>query len=110
MCVDHLGELLDDIIEGVVIAPRHVILPDLLVESRQPEKSHDISIRPAHSDIQRFLAWNVRRVTDWSHYLSLCLTFVVPLVMVRPVFEEETHLASVAETGGQVERGKAAMI
>ena len=35
--------------------------------------------------------------------LSLSLTFVVPLVMVRPVFEEEADLASVAQTGGQVE-------
>ena len=70
MRVDHLGELLDDIIEGVVV-PSHVVLPDLLVESGQSEQGHDISIRPAHSDIQRFLAWNVRRMTEWSPYLSL---------------------------------------
>ena len=71
MRVDHLGELLDDIIEGVVV-PSHVVLPDLLVESSQSQQGHDISIRPANSDIQRFLAWNVRRMTGWSHYyLSL---------------------------------------
>ena len=62
MSVDHLGELLDDIIEGVVI-PRHVILPDLLVESSQSQQSHDVRVSPANSDVQRFLAWNNRRVS-----------------------------------------------
>ena len=39
-----------------------------------------------------------------SVFIPQPLTFVVPFVMVSPVFEEETDLASVTEAGGQVER------
>ena len=61
---------MDHVIKCVVI-PSHVILPDLLIKCSQSEQSHDIGICPAYSDIQRFLAWNIKAVLQIGQIISI---------------------------------------
>ena len=51
MCVDHLGELLDHVVEGVIVA-RHIILSYLLVERSQPQQRHNVGVRVGDGDVE----------------------------------------------------------
>ena len=44
MSVDHLGELLNDVVEGVVVATAEVVRPDLLIQRSKSEASKYIEI------------------------------------------------------------------
>lgn len=55
MRVDHLGEFLDNIIEGVVVPTSGIVLSNLLVQGSQPEERHDVSIRVLNGDVQGLL-------------------------------------------------------
>jgi len=83
--VDHLGELLHHIVEGVIVSAREVILADFLVERGQAQQRHNIRVRVLDGDVQRLAP----RIVDQ--------------VVVGPVLEEQARLAGVAVQGGQVQ-------
>jgi len=83
--VDHLGELLHHIVEGVVVPAREVVLADFLVERGEAQQRHNIRVRILDGDVERLAAR------------------VVHQMMVGPMLEEQAGLAGVAVAGGQVQ-------
>jgi hypothetical protein len=83
--VDHLGELLHHIVEGIIVSAREVILADFLVEGGQAQQRHNIRVGILNGNVQRLA------------------TRIVDQVVVGPVLEQQAGLAGVAVQGGQVQ-------
>lgn len=56
MGVDHLRELLHNIVECVVVPAREVVLANLLVERGQTQQGHNVGVRILDGNVERLVA------------------------------------------------------